>query len=51
MLSFIMPMTDFIERLAEAQSKKHSIAVLGVDPQLETKAAPGIPKGYTLSRF
>jgi len=46
-----MPMMDFVERLAEAQSKKHSIAVLGVDPQLDTKAGPGIPKGYTVSRF
>src|SRR5260370_28805716 len=51
MLASAMRMTDFIERLAEAQSKKHSIAVLGGDPQLDTKAAPGIPKGYTLSRF
>src|SRR6266478_3727016 len=49
MLSSAIPMMDFVERLAEAQSKKNSIAVLGVDPQLDTKG--GIPKGYTLSRF
>src|SRR5260370_33778735 len=44
-------MMYFIERLAGAKSKKHRPPVLGVDPQLDTKAAAGIPKGCTLSRF
>jgi orotidine-5'-phosphate decarboxylase len=42
---------DFVERLLEAQQTKHSIAVLGVDPQLETRNARGLPEGYDLARF
>jgi orotidine-5'-phosphate decarboxylase len=42
---------DFVEKLVEAQRKKDSIVVLGVDPQLDTRSAPGIPAGYTLARF
>src|SRR5208283_2706430 len=42
---------DFIERLLEAQQIKGSIAVLGVDPQLDTRNARGLPEGYDLARF
>ena len=42
---------DFVERLLAAQRSKHTVAILGVDPQLDSKSAPGIPPGATLSRF
>src|SRR5271170_6838393 len=42
---------NFVDRLVEAQRKKNSVAVLGVDPQLETKNAPGVPPGHTLAGF
>ncbi len=42
---------NFADRLADAQRRKESIAVLGVDPQLDAPDAPGIPDGYTLTRF
>src|SRR5450631_614388 len=42
---------DFVERLIAAQRSKHTVAILGVDPQLDSKTAPGIPPGYTLERF
>src|SRR5690349_18460347 len=42
---------DFAQRIVEARRHKHSIAVLGVDPKLDTSKAPGIPEGYSLSRF
>jgi orotidine-5'-phosphate decarboxylase len=42
---------DFVERLVEAQRRKRTIAVLGVDPQLDSKTARGLPDGYTLARF
>jgi orotidine-5'-phosphate decarboxylase len=42
---------DFIDRLLDAQQTKRSIAVLGVDPQLDTRNARGIPDGYDLGRF
>lgn len=42
---------NFADRVIEAQRHKQSIAVLGVDPQLDSPRAPGIPAGYTLSRF
>jgi orotidine-5'-phosphate decarboxylase len=42
---------DFVERIVAAQRALQTIAVLGVDPQLDTDAAPGIPPGYTLTRF
>jgi orotidine-5'-phosphate decarboxylase len=42
---------DFVERLIAAQRSKHTVAILGVDPQLDSKSAPGIPAGYTLERF
>jgi len=47
----IIPVMDFVEKLVEAQRKKDSIAMLGVEPQLDTHSAPGVPAGYTLSRF
>ena len=42
---------NFADRLAEASRAKHSVAMLGVDPQLDTRNAPGVPAGYTLTRF
>jgi len=42
---------DFVERLIAAQRSKHTVAILGVDPQLDSRTAPGIPPGYTLARF
>src|SRR5229473_1118950 len=42
---------DFVSRLVAAQSSKKSIAVLGVDPQLDTRTTPGLPDGYDLARF
>ena len=41
----------FADRLADASRDKHSVAVLGVDPQLDTPTTPGIPGGYTLTQF
>jgi orotidine-5'-phosphate decarboxylase len=42
---------EFIDRLIDAQRSKHTIAILGVDPQLDSKTAPGLPPGYTVARF
>ncbi|HZC45334.1 MAG TPA: orotidine-5'-phosphate decarboxylase, partial [Candidatus Acidoferrum sp.] len=42
---------NFADRLAQASRDKHSVVVLGIDPQLDAPAAPGIPPGYTLARF
>jgi len=42
---------EFVERLVAAQRAKHTLAILGVDPQLDSKTAPGTPPGYTLARF
>src|SRR5580692_270355 len=42
---------DFVERLVAAQRSKHTVAILGVDPQLDSKTTPGVPSGYTLARF
>lgn len=44
-------MDYFSERLLEAQRRKGSLAMLGVDPQLDAPGIPGVPEGYTLSRF
>ena len=44
-------MDYFSERLLEVQRRKRSIAMLGVDPQLDAPEAPGLPEGYTLARF
>ncbi len=42
---------NFADRLAEAARRKSSCAILGVDPQLDSKAFPGVPKAYTLASF
>ncbi|HEY6394052.1 MAG TPA: orotidine-5'-phosphate decarboxylase [Candidatus Binataceae bacterium] len=42
---------NFADRLAEACHAKKSCAAAGIDPQLDTEKSPGIPQGYTLSRF
>jgi orotidine-5'-phosphate decarboxylase len=42
---------DFVERLVAAQRSKQTVAILGVDPQLDSKTTPGVPPGYTLARF
>jgi orotidine-5'-phosphate decarboxylase len=44
-------MEYFSERLLEAQRRKTTVAMLGVDPQLDASRAPGIPQGWTLARF
>ncbi|HZP46342.1 MAG TPA: orotidine-5'-phosphate decarboxylase [Candidatus Binataceae bacterium] len=41
----------FVDRLVAAVRAKNSVAVLGVDPQLDSLRAPGLPQGYTLSEF
>jgi orotidine-5'-phosphate decarboxylase len=41
---------NFADRLLQEQQKKQSIAILGIDPQLDGKE-PGLPAGYTLERF
>jgi len=41
---------NFADRLLEEQRKKNSIAILGVDPQLDGNE-PGLPAGYTLEPF
>src|ERR1700733_6594931 len=42
---------NFADRLVQASRDKHSVVVLGIDPQLDAPGAPGIPHGYTLTRF
>ncbi len=42
---------NFADRLAEASRAKNSVAMLGVDPQLDSADSLGVPRGYTLSRF
>jgi orotidine-5'-phosphate decarboxylase len=42
---------NFADRLAEASRRKDSVVVLGIDPQLDTPNAPGVPPGYTLASF
>ncbi|SRR5579875_374657 len=42
---------EFVDRVVEAQRAKQSLAVLGIDPQLDAPDAPGVPRGYTLARF
>ena len=46
-----MPAMNFADRLAKASRAKDSVVVLGIDPQLDVPGAPGIPPGYTLTRF
>jgi len=42
---------EFADRLAEVSRTKQSLAILGVDPQLDSADAPGVPAGYTLTKF
>src|SRR5258708_3902014 len=42
---------NFADRLAESCRNKDSIAMLGIDPQLDTATSRGVPPGYTLTRF
>jgi orotidine-5'-phosphate decarboxylase len=42
---------NFADRVLEAQRKKNSISVLGIDPQLDTAREPGVLDGLTLARF
>jgi orotidine-5'-phosphate decarboxylase len=42
---------NFADRLVQASRLKDSVVVLGIDPQLDAPNAPGIPHGYTLTRF
>jgi orotidine-5'-phosphate decarboxylase len=44
-------MEYFCDRLLAAQRRKRSVAMLGIDPQLDSLGTPGLPQGYTLSRF
>jgi orotidine-5'-phosphate decarboxylase len=46
-----MAAMNFADRLAGASRAKDSVVVLGIDPQLDAPGAPGIPPGYTLTRF
>jgi len=46
----IAPM-NFADRLADACRSKKSIAMLGVDPHLDSATGPGIPAGYTLAKY
>src|SRR5260370_27759146 len=42
---------NFADRLAEASRQKDSVVLLGIDPQLDTPDAPGVPRGLTLAGF
>ncbi len=42
---------EFADRLVEVSRAKKSVAILGVDPQLDSAEAPGVPAGYTITRF
>ena len=42
---------EFADRLAEVSRARQSVAILGVDPQLDTPEVPGVPAGYTLVKF
>jgi orotidine-5'-phosphate decarboxylase len=42
---------DFVDRVVDAQRKKRTVAVLGVDPQLDTTKVRGVPEGSSLARF
>ena len=42
---------EFADRLAEAARSRRSVAILGVDPQLDAPSSPGIPPSYTLAGF
>ncbi|HVA80218.1 MAG TPA: orotidine-5'-phosphate decarboxylase [Candidatus Binataceae bacterium] len=42
---------NFADRMAEAVHAKSSCAILGVDPHLDSKDAPGVPPRHTLASF
>ncbi len=42
---------EFADRLAEVSRSKKSLAILGVDPQLDGPEGPGVPARYTLTKF
>jgi orotidine-5'-phosphate decarboxylase len=44
-------MMELTARFVAAQRAKQSIAVLGVDPQLDSAKQRGVPEGYSLARF
>jgi orotidine-5'-phosphate decarboxylase len=41
----------FADRVVEAQKRKASVVVLGIDPQLDDAAAKGLPPSYELGKF
>src|SRR5437588_827562 len=45
------PTMEFADRIVALRRKKRTIAVLGVDPQLDAKDQPGVPAGYSLTSF
>ncbi len=47
----IMLAMNFADRLAEEIRRRGSFAILGVDPQLDTKTTPGVPEGYSLTSY
>jgi orotidine-5'-phosphate decarboxylase len=47
----IIAAMNFADRLADASRARGSIAMLGVDPQLDAPAFSGVPAGYTLTRL
>jgi orotidine-5'-phosphate decarboxylase len=42
---------NFTDRVTELSQAKQSVLVLGVDPQLDSPQAPGVPTDYSLNRF
>ena len=42
---------DFADRIVELRRQKKTLAVLGVDPQLDSSTGPGVPQGLSLTRF
>lgn len=42
---------SFTERLLEAQRSKDTVAILGLDPQLDSSGGSGVPDGYTPARL
>ena len=49
--AMMLAMHYFSERLIEAQRRKRSVAVLGVDPQLDSAKESGVPAGKTVAQF
>jgi orotidine-5'-phosphate decarboxylase len=42
---------NFADRVLKAQREKDSIAVLGLDPQIDTAMQSGLPPGYAVEHF